>query len=895
MALAPGTRLGPYEITGPLGAGGMGEVYRARDPRLGRDVAIKVLPAQSAASPELRARLEREARAIAALKHAHICTLYDIGHSGETDYLVMELVDGETLAARLARGPLPLAEVLRIGSQIAEALQRAHRAGIVHRDLKPGNVMLAKDGAKLMDFGLARGSRALAPGMGQSHAPTESAPITDEGRIVGTFQYMAPEQLEGREPDVRSDIWSLGATLYEMATGRLAFEGQSAASLISAIMKDEPRPLAELVPMSPPALDRLIRTCLAKDPDARWQSAGDLARELEWIRSAPSAGAQGSGALRGARVPMSGSPWLWAAATAAIVLALVSGKLAGWMPSRVASDGAVTKTEVTLPSASTSALWRNDVALSPDGTMLAVAIADSSGTTRLYIRRLNELEVRPLPGSEGAVNPFWAPNSKNVAFLTDEGRLVRLGLGGGIPQTICKAENFAGGAWGTSGWIVFGNRIGPIMRVPDRGGLPEAVTTLDSAYHERGHAFPDFLPDGRHFTFVVDPPRSSSSFDVRVGSVDRARERHLMFAHHAPRGDGRGWLVFARDRALFAQRVDREGRNLIGAPIPMIEAPELRGGASDPLVSLAPAVLAYQAADRRLINLYWCDRNGVPGKFISRLNYQSIAPEISPSVRQAITRRIQGGETWLVSVNLESGAQQRLTSPEEWNSWPIWARESDRVLYAASPGAAGGFEIREVDPRDPGTFRVILADSMVVGPAAVSRGDKDLFLVRVGPGGDDDICITSMEPGGTPRLYAATAANEYSPAILPDGKSVAFVSDVTGRPEIYLDEFPDRRRATQITGEGCSQPIGLRHLVWSVGSELIYCARDGRTIHSIRLERSGGRWVAREDRALFVLPYDCYGFCPAPDGSRFLVMVAEGFPKAPSVTLVQNWQAELPH
>jgi hypothetical protein len=561
--LAAGTSLGPYKILAPLGAGGMGEVYRAHDPRLGRDVAIKVLPPHLAATPEIRARFEREARTISQLNHPHICTLHDVGHQEGVDYLVMELLEGETLAHRLERGPLPVAEVLTLGVQIADALDRAHRAGVVHRDLKPGNLFLTKGGAKLMDFGLAR-AQGLAPVAGAlTESPTVSRPLTAEGTIVGTFQYMAPEQLEGKEADARADVWALGCVLYEMATGKRAFEGDSQASLIAAIMDREPPAITVLKPMSPPALEHLVRRCLAKDPGERWQSARDVMHELQWIAEVGSqAGVPAPVAKRRRRRER----LAWGLTVAVVGVAIVA-LLALWWTRRPPA-AAFARFAVTAPAGGTIATDAVQVAISPDGRRLVFAIRDSAGTGRLWIRPLDSFSAQPLPGTENAFWPFWSPDSRFIAFFA-EGKLQKVAVGGGPPQVVCDAPDGRGGSWSKDGVIVFAPlAMGPLLRVSADGGEVAEVARPDSMGHETGLRSPCFLPDGRHFLYV-GLPRRQADFDVYLGTLGSKEHRRIMAAGSAPVYAEPGYLLFAHGGRLVAQRFDRFGSRPAGKAVPI--------------------------------------------------------------------------------------------------------------------------------------------------------------------------------------------------------------------------------------------------------------------------------------------------------------------------------------
>ena len=464
MTIAIGTRLGPYEVLSPLGAGGMGEVYRARDTRLERTVAIKVLPSHLSSSLDIRQRFEREAKTISQLSHPHICALYDVGNQDGVEYLVMEYLEGETLADRLAKGPLPLEQTLRYGIEVAGALEKAHRQGIVHRDLKPGNVMLTKSGVKLLDFGLAKVLQPEAPMGSLTSAPTAAGDVTREGTILGTLSYMAPEQLEGKKADPRTDIFALGATLYEMATGRKAFSGQSQASLISSILTSEPQPITTVAPLTPPALDRVVKTCLAKDPDDRWQSAGDIARQLKWIEDG-SAAAIPSG-IAGERQRREGLAWVIA------VLALVAA-IAVLLSRRPPAPRELTRFTIMPPSGQG---FLPLLVLSPDARRIAFLLQDEGGRNSIGVRSLDSLEMRRLPGTEDARGMFWSPDGREIAFFS-EGSLKRIGADGGPVQTICESGGGFSGTWNRQGTILFTKEFGsPIVAVPAAGGTLAPVT-----------------------------------------------------------------------------------------------------------------------------------------------------------------------------------------------------------------------------------------------------------------------------------------------------------------------------------------------------------------------------------------------------------------------------------
>src|SRR5262245_54017919 len=522
MALAPGVRLGPYEIVAAAGSGGMGEIYRARDTRLGREVAIKVLPQHLSADAGRRERFEREARAVSSLNHPNICVLHDIGHQEGIDYLVLELLEGETVADRLLRGALPIDQVMRSATEIASALARAHRQGIVHRDLKPQNVMLTKTGAKLLDFGLAKlregdPDGAAAPGAGASGGanrggtpaggsmlPTATRNLTTAGTLLGTFQYMAPEQLEGKETDARTDIFAFGALLYEMASGRRAFEGGSQASLIAAIMGKEPVPLAQAAPLAPAALERIVRRCLAKDPDDRWQSASDLAHELREVAGAAAIPVPATSSPSGSQTVPSppvktprGIGVVTAAGIALVAAAATATGMYATRPQPLAPSPL--RVNLILPTGLRMLARDGGLSLSPDGRLLLITGARAEGESMLFVRRLDSVETQPLAGTEGASYPFWSPDGRVIGFFSGHKRR-KIPAAGATVVTLCDAQDPRGATWGRRGDIVFApGAFGGLVRVSEAGGTPAPVTTADAP--TTTHRLPWFLPDGRNLLF----------------------------------------------------------------------------------------------------------------------------------------------------------------------------------------------------------------------------------------------------------------------------------------------------------------------------------------------------------------------------------------------------------
>jgi hypothetical protein len=560
MPLPSGTRLGPYEVLAPLGAGGMGEVYRARDTRLDRVVAIKILPPQFSADAVYKQRFEREAKVISRLNHPHICVLHDIGQQEGIDYLVMEFLEGETLAKRLEKGPLPLEQVLRLGAQIAEALDKAHRNGIAHRDLKPGNIMLTAGGAKLLDFGLAK--PVAPPGnVATMMATKQDSPLTEQGTIVGTFQYMSPEQLEGKELDGRSDIFSLGAVLYEMVTGKRAFEGKSRLSIASAILEKEPAPISSIKPLTPPALDHAVRKCLAKVPDERWQAASDLASQLKWI---------GEASFEVASFPARSARAKWREVVLgglATVLALATLFFAYTYFHRQVDQPAPMVASIQPPA---NAAFTFGFALSPNGTRVAFGAQSVDGRRTLWVRPLNSLVAQELSGTGDASFPFWSPDSQWIAFFAGE-KLKKIPANGGAVQEICAAPLGRGGTWNSRGVIVFApSTNGPIFRVSAGGGTPTSLTRLDPATGETTHRWPDFLPDGDHFFYLARQASENQPAGVYVGSLDGSLRKKVLDGPSNARYAEPGYLLFVRNTTLFAQRFALRDLKVEGEEIPIV-------------------------------------------------------------------------------------------------------------------------------------------------------------------------------------------------------------------------------------------------------------------------------------------------------------------------------------
>jgi serine/threonine protein kinase len=894
VTLSAGTRLGPYEILSPIGAGGMGEVYRARDTRLGREVAVKVLPSHMSSSPEVRQRFEREAKTISQLSHAHICALYDVGREGATEYLVMEYLEGETLLDRLAKGPLPLEQTLRYGTEIADALDKAHRQGIVHRDLKPGNVMLTKSGVKLLDFGLAKAMAPAAPKSSLTALPTQ-ANLTEAGTILGTFQYMAPEQLEGKEADARSDIFAFGSVLYEMATGRKAFSGASQASLIGAILHTEPQPISAVEPMTPPALERVVKTCLAKDPEDRFQTAHDAKLQLEWIAEGGSViGLPATVAAR--RKSRELLAWIIAALATGAALALAVSLLRDRRePPRIVQSS------ILPPEKSLFFYEDGPMAVSPDGTRLAFIAANPEGKYILWIRPLSGMAAQPLAGTERASYPFWSPDSRFVGFFSG-GKLKKIDSSGGPPQTLCDAQLARGGTWGTEGVILFTpSPREPISRVSSAGGGPVPVTALDLSRREFSHRFPYFLPDGRHFLFLSQaiPSGDPKEADVVYAGALDSKERKLLLRVRSnvlyvppSRGAAQGHLLFARERTVVAQPFDPKSLSLSGEPVPVGEGVVYYTNFGFAVFTAShTGTLVYQSGGAGGVSeLVWLDRSG---KRLSTVGAPAdyLRPRVSHDGRRIAVDIIDPttGRSDVWTYDLARNVATRLTFGPTDNNYPIWSPDDLRIAFTSNRNGTGDLYEKPSSGTgddkpvflDPTSFKVISdwsQDGAFLAYHAIStmsRAGWDLWTFSLAD--------------KKPALFLSTPATESMPIFSPDGRWLVYVSDESGRYEVYVQPFPGRGGKWQISPEGGNQPV------WGPdGRELFYMSLDNKLM-AVDVRTASG-FEAGTPRVLFETRlkgllgrrYDI-----SPDGTRFLVNSMIGEVKANPMTLVQNWAVEL--
>jgi serine/threonine protein kinase len=884
MALTSGTKLGPYEIQSPLGAGGMGEVYRARDIRLDRTVAIKVLASHLSSSPELKQRMEREARAISSLNHPHICQLYDVGSQDGNDYLVMEFLEGETLAERLHKGPLPLHEILKIGIDVGAALAVAHRQGIVHRDLKPANIMLAKGGAKLMDFGLAKAAAGGASGV--SSAPLLSAartmteaspmsPLTTAGSVIGTIQYMSPEQIEGQEADARSDLFALGGVFYEMLTGARPFEGKSQISVASAILEKEPESISKAQPLTPPAFEHLVATCLAKNPDDRYQSAQDIVLQLKWIAQDGAPVLQPTENKENRRERLA---WLAAGALALLLIAFVFWWRASKAPAETKYFSA------PLPFAA------RDVAMSPNGhTVAIVGHRESDRSSLIWIYEPGTQDAANLPNTEGASFPFWSPDGQSLGFFAD-GKLKKLSLAGGPAQTLCDAPTGRGGTWSKDGVILFtpsGHLGVGLYRISASGGTPVQITIPDKSLLEDSHRWPVFLPDGIHYLYSaihLSGRRELSS--VYLGSLG-SNEKRLVTKAGANASYVPPYLLFYRDQTLFGQPFDTNKSEPTGEAIPILTDIQYWPRISEAVFAATSTglLVAQKAGDSGASQLLWFDRKGQQTGIVLKPGIYgniSLSPNGKAVASDTTDPASQNTDVW--TYDLENQSAKRLTFDPAIDSTPVWSPDGSRMVFGSNRGV--NFDLYLKDTNGAQEEKPIPQEGTDRFPTDWSRDGKYILYER----GADLWFVTVPELHPTQFLKASSTlkGGRFS----PDGKWVAYSSNESGRWEVYVTSFPEAHGKWQVSNAGGVEPK------WrGDGKELFYLSSESKMMAvpvktGLSFDPGTPAVLFQANPREMLATSEQFSYEVSQDGQKFLINTHLKTATMP-LSVVLNWSAKV--
>jgi serine/threonine protein kinase/Tol biopolymer transport system component len=906
MALTAGTKLGPYEIESPLGAGGMGEVYRARDTRLGRTVAVKILPSHLSDNPEARQRFEREARSISSLNHPHICVLYDVGNENGTAYLVMEYLQGESLEARLQKGPLPLKQALEFGIQICEGLEKAHRSGIVHRDLKPSNIMLTSSGAKVLDFGLAKPTTLLGartsvhagrmtpstPTMNLTALTASPGNLTQQGSIVGTFQFMAPEVLQGLEADARSDIFSFGAVLFEMITGMRAFEGKSQISVASAILDKEPEPITKLQPMAPAAVDHVVQECLAKDPELRWQNAADIARELRWIAS----GGSGVSAAPATQIRRRGRErLLWGAAVLALLAALIGSTLRVQEPPR-------TLRSFLPPPAGMDFDFTGDLSgppvIAPDGSAIAFCARSQKERNSIWVQALSDLTAKKLDGTDGASFPFWSADGRFIGFFAD-GHLKRVSASGGPVLVLADASNARGGSWNQDNVIVYEpDYRDSLWRISAAGGTPRRLTKFEGGKHTT-HRWPSFLPDGKHFIFFATSHSGGTEQGIYFGSLADGSYRHVVDADSDAQFVS-GYLLYHLQSALLAQKFDPATGEVSGDPVLVASQVEYDSGTwHSTFAASQNGLLIYAPGSKTLgTDLLWLDRTGKTVKQVAARDFYKGSGRISPDgKRLAISVGDPQADIWV--FDLVHGGRTRLTFGGGSYLMPSWSPDGQRVVYVKQTGLVAGTSLRARLANGGGQEEVLLEmppNSLGSALNLISPqwSPDGRYLLHMEQNGPTNAAVWAVPLTGEKKPFVVVQAQAPQARIIqfrlsPDGRWLAYSSTDSGREEIYVTHFPSASGRWQVTQAGGTYPG------WRGDSREIYFIGMDGAIHSASVNPKSDEFELNSLSTLFHVAFTSplgNVYDVAADGEHFVFAT---FPENISVplVLVTNWSADL--
>jgi eukaryotic-like serine/threonine-protein kinase len=882
MPLVPGTKLGPYEVVGPLGAGGMGEVYRASDTKLRREVALKVLPELFANDAHRMVRFEREAQVLASLNHPHIAHIHGMEESNDIRALVMELVEGQTLAERIAKGSVPLEEAVPLAKQIAEGLEYAHDRGIIHRDLKPANIKLTSDGqVKILDFGLAKALEGEASEVNISTSPTISTAVTRAGVLLGTAAYMPPEQAKGKAVDRRADIWAFGCVLFEMLAGKAAFDGETITDTLAAVVRAEPE-WTQLPKETPRQIRELLERCLTKDSKQRLQAIGEarIALENAFADDSVSATATDSSRVR-----------LFAGVAIFFAVATIVIGTAHW--SRTPEKARIVRSYIkAMPNSSfVVGAQEGGFAISPDGLRIAYVAENAGGKALLWVRALDSLQAQALEGTEEASFPFWSPDSHSIGFFAS-GKLKKIESSGGPVFVLCDAPNPRGGSWNQDGVILFTPNLNvPLHRVSASGGTPVPVTSLDPSRVVTTHRWPQFLPDGRHFIYVAGTlyPRENPTNDILLGTLD-SKESKLLLHAHASAEYASGHILFLRQSTLMAQRFDVRHLELTGDAFPIadpVQETELilrsmfSASENGPLVYLEGT----NSASRQLI---WLDRNGKKvGEVPGADTY--MGPRISPDGKKVLyTLTGPWFEVW--SYDMALGLKTRLTfgtSSGRASLGPLWSRDGRRIAYTSTRNGKFGFYQKPAN--GSGNEELLLEENDSVKYPNDWSPDGKFLAFHQAPQGINEIWMLPLtgERKATPFLqFKFTSANS---TFSPNGKWLAYCSTESGDQKVYVVPFPGPGGKWQVSPGGGCYPRWRRD-----GKELFFLSADNKIV-AAEVRADDSNFAVGAVNPLFetrVYRSNFGGFDVAADGQRFIVCYEPGQPNV-AITLVENWDAEL--
>jgi Tol biopolymer transport system component len=881
MAIVPGTHLGRYEVLSELGAGGMGEVYRAHDPRLGREVALKIVQHHLSDDPDHMGRFRREAQVLAALNHPHIAAIYELDEADGTSFLVMELVPGETLAQRLSAGSLAVPEALRICSQIAEAVEAAHDKGIIHRDLKPANIKITPDNVvKVLDFGLAKALEGRDSTSGLSHSLTHSlTAATGAGTILGTARYMSPEQARGKPVDRRSDIWSFGCVMFEALTNSRPFDGETVSDTLVSILEREPD--WRLLPATTPtAIRHLLRRCLQKDLQRRLRDIGDARLEIEDVLAGPVTAVEPAGPEAGA-----GRRWRLVRALAWLTIGAVAGALFGakLKTDRRSSDQPASHFVVTLPPAERlSGLDFPAVAVSPDGSRLAY-IATRGGRPQLFVRPMNSLDAVPIPGTTDASGPFFSPDNRWIAFFA-AGKLKKVSVAGGTPVTVCDAAIGVGGSWGNGDAIVFASTTGSsLSQVPAAGGIPSRATTLDAEKGEFSHRWPEWLPDGKTVLFTVGTVGSWDDAQIVAQSLTSGQRHVLIQGGTHPRYSPTGHLVYARGGALLAVQFDPARLKIAGAPVRVLDRvlQSFDGAAQVSLTRSGSIVYVpgtFQSVERRLISV---DRGGAVAPFAAPPRVYS-APRFSPDGRRLLVT-IAGATDDLWVYDIPQDALKQLTFDAS-NSSPAWTPDGDRVVFSSNRGGAPNLFWTRVDGSGAGE-RLASSDDVQV-PGSWSPDGRLLAFTQRHATTGRDIWMLPSAGDRKPYPYLTLPSDESAPAFSRDGRWIAYVSNESGRSEVYVSAVADPSRKRRVSTTGGAEPVWGRN-----GREIFFRAGERMMVVAVS---AGAEFRAAEPRVFLEGTFekgtvDTANYDVAPD-ARLVMVKATGQESVPrELHVLLNW------